>query len=111
MTARFAGRVTGPLDVGRILQQREDTALAVLGKGVQVERPCHRAATRSILKSPVWITTPTGVSMARATQSTSECVTRIGSMVNGPMVNFCRGVISIRSISSSSSCSSSLPST
>ena len=38
------------------------------------------------MKSPVWMTTPTGVSMASATQSTSECVTRIGSMVNGPMV-------------------------
>ncbi len=31
---------------------------------------------------------PTGVSIASATQSTSECVTRIGSMVNGPIVNF-----------------------
>ena len=50
---------------------------------------------RSILKSPVWITTPTGVSTARATQSTSEWVTRIGSMVKGPMVNFSFGVISI----------------
>jgi hypothetical protein len=26
--------------------------------------------------------------MASATQSTSECVTRMGSMVNGPIVNF-----------------------
>ena len=33
--------------------------------------------------------------MASATQSTSECVTRIGSMVNGPMENFSLGVISI----------------
>ena len=49
--------------------------------------------------------------MARATQSTSECVTRIGSMVNGPMVNFCFGVISISWVSSSRRCSSSLPST
>ena len=35
--------------------------------------------------------TPTGVSIASATQSTSECVTRMGSMVNGPMVNFTFG--------------------
>src|SRR5271155_2994497 len=46
---------------------------------------------RSILKSPVWITTPTGVSMAKATQSTSECVTRIGSMLKGPIVNLSLG--------------------
>ena len=44
------------------------------------------------------MTTPTGVSMARATQSTSEWVTRIGSMVNGPMVNLTLGSISISSI-------------
>ncbi len=37
------------------------------------------------------MTTPTGVSMARATQSTSEWVTRMGSMVKGPMVNFSLG--------------------
>ena len=44
------------------------------------------------MKSPVWMTTPTGVSMASATQSTSEWVTRMGSMVKGPMVNFSFGV-------------------
>ena len=46
---------------------------------------------------------PTGVSMASATQSTSEWVTRMGSMVKGPMVNFSLGAISISSVSSSSS--------
>ena len=38
ITARFAGRVAGALHVGRVLQQRQHAALAVLGKGVQVER-------------------------------------------------------------------------
>ena len=33
----FAGGVTGALDVGRILEQGEDAALAVFGEGVQVE--------------------------------------------------------------------------
>ena len=34
---RFAGRVAGAIDVGRVLQQGQHAALAVLGKGVQVE--------------------------------------------------------------------------
>src|SRR5271163_1299989 len=56
-------------------------------------KPCRSNALpsggeRSILKSPVCTITPTGVSIARATQSTRLWVTRIGSMVNGPMVNF-----------------------
>ena len=38
------------------------------------------------MKSPVWTTTPTGVWMASATQSTSECVTRMGMIENGPSV-------------------------
>jgi hypothetical protein len=67
----FAGRVAGTLDVGRVLQQRQHAPLAVLGKGVQVEG-LSSSGDRSILKSPVWMTTPTGVSMASATQSTSE---------------------------------------
>ncbi len=33
----LAGRVARPLHVGRVLQQRQHAALAVLGKGVQVE--------------------------------------------------------------------------
>ena len=33
----FAGRVAGALHVGRVLQQGQHAALAVLGKGVQVE--------------------------------------------------------------------------
>jgi hypothetical protein len=76
----LAGRVAGALDIGRVLQQGQHAALAVFGKGVQVEA-VSSSGERSILKSPVWMTTPTGVSMARATQSTSEWVTRMGSMV------------------------------
>ena len=33
----FAGRVAGALDVGRVLQQGQDAALAVFGEGVQIE--------------------------------------------------------------------------
>jgi hypothetical protein len=33
----FAGRVAGALNIGRVLQQGEDAALAVLGEGVQIE--------------------------------------------------------------------------
>ncbi len=34
----LAGRIAGPLHVGRVLQQRQHAALAVLGKRVQIER-------------------------------------------------------------------------
>ena len=55
---------------------------------------------RSILKSPVWTMVPIGVSMARATQSTSEWVTRMGTMVKAPRVKFSPGTISMSSASS-----------
>src|ERR1017187_9493667 len=42
----LAGRVAGALDVGRVLKERQDAALAVLGKGVQVE--CHLVERRQI---------------------------------------------------------------
>ncbi len=41
----------------------------------------------SILKSPVWTTTPAGVWMASATQSGMLCVTRMNSISNGPTVH------------------------
>jgi hypothetical protein len=33
----FAGRVAGALDIGRVLKQGQDAALAVFGEGVQIE--------------------------------------------------------------------------
>ncbi len=45
----------------------------------------------SILKSPVWTTTPAGVWMASATQSGMLCVTRMNSISNGPTVTRSRG--------------------
>ena len=46
----------------------------------------------SILKSPVWTMTPTGVVIASATQSGMLCVTRMNSIVNGPTVTTSRGL-------------------
>jgi hypothetical protein len=39
----------------------------------------------STLKSPVWITTPSGVVMASITALTMECVTWMNSIENGPI--------------------------
>ena len=47
----------------------------------------------SILKSPVWMTTPCGVSIATATQSGMLCVTRRNSSVNAPTATRSRGLI------------------
>ncbi len=65
----------------------------------------------SSLKSPVWTMVPTGVVIARPMPSAIECVTRMGSMVNGPSVNGSRGRMSRRSAGSGSGCSRSFSAT
>ena len=59
------------------------------------------------MKSPVWIMIPTGVVMASATQSGMLCVTRMNSIVNGPIVTTSRGLTVFSRPFASISCSSS----
>ena len=59
-----------------------------------------------------WITTPSGVWMARATQSGMLCVTRMNSMPNGPMVTRSEGrTVVSRARATSMPCSTSFGST
>jgi hypothetical protein len=66
----------------------------------------------SILKSPVWMMVPAGEVMASATQSGMLCVTRMNSMLSGPIVIVSRGwTVFSRFLSSRRPCSSSFGST
>ena len=89
----FAGCVAMSIDIGGILQEGKDATFSIFGESVQL-KGWPSGGVRSILKSPEWITTPAGVSIASATQSTRLCVTRIGVILKMPRENGSLGTIS-----------------
>ena len=69
-----------PVDVRAVGEQRQDARRPELGEAGERPSGSPSSGVWSILKSPVWITTPRGVSIASATQSGMLCVTRRNSM-------------------------------
>ena len=67
-------RIAGALGIRAVTEEREHAFLSVSSKRVQVELVLS-GGVWSILKSPVWMITPTGVRTASATQSIVLCVT------------------------------------
>ena len=98
--------VARPVDVGRIGQQQQHAALAVLGERVQVEQLVVGGRGIDLEIAGVDDRRRAGVVMASATQLTIECVTWMNSTLNGPISTICRGLIVCSLGSWSSSCSS-----
>ncbi len=85
-TVRSLDGVAGLLGVRGVRQQHVDAASAPPRRS-----PCRSVGRPSIgvgssLKSPVCRSVPNGVSMATATPSGIECVTRRNRIENGPAV-------------------------
>ena len=88
----FRKGVALPLHVGGIGQQRQDALPRRSGRRMARSVSWPSTGVWSSLKSPVWITTPSGVVMARAQPSTMEWATRRNSTLKQPSSTVSRGL-------------------
>jgi hypothetical protein len=106
----LAGRVAGALDVGGVLQQGEDAALAVFGEGVQVEGVAVDGREIDFEVAGVDDDADGGFD-GQGDAIDQRVGDADGLDGEGAEGEFFLGVISMSSVSSSRWCSSSLPST
>ena len=80
------------IDVGAVGEQRQHALGAELGEAVQVEVLAVDRRLVDLEVAGVDASMPAGVVIASATQSGMLCVTRMNSIVNGPIVTVSRGL-------------------